>query len=111
MWVEVEFTHHRGIKVARGQEHPRGRLHGEIQSVLFSGSQVIQLSPGPHRAFVARLWAARLVGVGEDAIQLAGLERDGRAWVRQHWICRPRPRPPLDAPMRPDPLEKVRERR
>lgn len=93
MWVEVQFTHCRGVKVARGQEHPRGRMGGEIDSVILSGSYVVQLRTRRHSQAAVQLWAARLVGIGPDGLQLAGLERDGSAWVRQHWICRLQPRP------------------
>jgi hypothetical protein len=100
MWVEVEFTHCRGVKIARGKQHPSGKLRGELTTARTGPALFVQLKPSRHDEAAALLWAPHVVGFALDVFQIAGLERDGRAWVRQHWICRLEQRPDFDLPRR-----------
>lgn len=105
MWVAVEFTHHRGVKLRAGHLHPRGILEGELVSygLRASDTSVIALKAGQnaigHLAIMVR---PRFVGVGTEVFRVAGLERSGQppAWVHQEWICLPKPRP-ADIPGEP----------
>lgn len=98
MWVVVEFTHRAGVKLARGQQHPRGRLEGEIVSYTVGQANVsaVALKCGLHVApDLAVMYRPRLVGIGPDVFRISGLERHGepRAWVHQEWICTVKRRP------------------
>jgi hypothetical protein len=90
MWAAVEFTHLKGEKIAAGMQHPRGIVEGHIQcfGIGRSRSAIVSLRKSvAHGEDIARLYAARLAGIGPDVIRLSGLERCGRAWVHQEWIC------------------------
>jgi hypothetical protein len=98
MWVAVEFTHLRGVKLRAGQAHPRGTLQGELVSyVLQAGcTSAVSLKTSLNvTADLAVMYRPRFVGVGGEVFRLAGLERAGdpSAWVHQEWICLPKPRP------------------
>jgi hypothetical protein len=91
MRAAVEFTHHKGEKIARGAQHPRGIVEGRMQCFTLGGSRTLIVSLRKsvnHGDDLARLYGARLVGIGPEVIRLAGLERCGKAWVHQEWICR-----------------------
>jgi hypothetical protein len=105
MWVTVEFTHRQGVKLPRGQQHPRGRLAGEIVTYTLGQSLVdaISLKLSPHTGpDLAVMYRPRLVGVGREVMRIAGLERYGAppAWTHQEWICHLTPRP-ADVPGEP----------
>lgn len=90
MWAVVEFTHHKGEKIAKGFQHPCGTVDGHIQSYSLgeSRSQIVSLRKSiGHGDDTAQLYGVRLVGIGPEGIRLAGLERCGKAWVHQEWIC------------------------
>ena len=93
MWVAVEFTHHRGVKLAKGERHPRGIIEGEVQSYALGRSHAVQLKPDPDDGPAANMVAVQLIGIGPDVVQISGLERVADAWVRQQWICRVKERP------------------
>jgi hypothetical protein len=105
MWVKVELTHRQGVKLGRGQLHPRGRLEGELSTYTLGQSRVdaISLKLSPHTGLdVAVMYRPRLVGICADTFRIAGLERHGAppAWMHQEWICQLAERP-ADVPGEP----------
>lgn len=93
MWVAVEFTHHRGVKLGKGEQHPRGIIEGEVQTFALGRSHAVQLKPDTENGPAANMVAVQLIGIGPDVMQISGLERIANAWVRQQWICRLKERP------------------
>lgn len=95
MRAVIEFTHLKGEKLTQGVSHPRGALQGELLSwgIRDSRTHIVSLKKlGSRDEDLARLYAARLVGIGPEVIRLSGLERSGSAWVHQEWICTVSPR-------------------
>jgi hypothetical protein len=90
MRATVEFTHCEGEKILKGNQHPRGIVTGHIQcfGLARSRSLIVSLRKSASDGDdIARLYGVRLVGIGPEVIRLAGLERRGKAWVHQEWIC------------------------
>ena len=105
MWAAIVFTHHRGVRLAPGKEHPRGCLEGELVSYRLrqDALSAVSLKAGLNAPTdLAVLYRPRFVGFSSDVVRIAGLERLGEpaCWVHQELICAPRERP-ADIPYEP----------
>ena len=98
MRAQVLLTHRAGVPLSERDMMAAKPLRGQLQTFYRTSKggnvlvAVLRVPDSQVAEPLARLSRVELSQLGDDGLRLRGLERVGRAWVAQGWLCRLEPR-------------------